>query len=75
MVPEVLVTGGGGGSLDGLAASLIRYLGSNGRGAGRPEPAVNEAAAASQWAARAMARMVRWAMAVSDALSRRISMT
>ncbi len=46
VVPEVLVTGGGGGSLDGLAASLIRYLG-NGRGAGRPEPVVNEAAAAA----------------------------
>ena len=30
IVPEVLVTGGGGGSLDGLAASLIRYLGGNG---------------------------------------------
>ena len=26
VVPEVLVTGGGGGSLDGLAAQLIRYL-------------------------------------------------
>ncbi len=47
VVPEVLVTGGGGGSLDGLAASLIRYLGSNGRGPGRPETVVNEAAAAS----------------------------
>ena len=34
VVPEVLVTGGGGGSLDGLAASLIRYLGSAGNGAG-----------------------------------------
>ncbi len=32
VVPEVLVTGGGGGSLDGLAASLIRYLGRNGNG-------------------------------------------
>lgn len=27
VVPEVLVTGGGGGSFDGLAASLMRYLG------------------------------------------------
>ena len=27
VVPEVLVTGGGGGSLDGLAATLMRYLG------------------------------------------------
>jgi uncharacterized membrane protein YqiK len=26
VVPEVLVAGGGGGSIDGLAASLIRYL-------------------------------------------------
>ena len=40
IVPEVLVTGGGGGSLDGLAASLIRYLGGNGGlGSGnRPAP-------------------------------------
>lgn len=27
VVPEVLVTGGGGGSFDGLAATLMRYLG------------------------------------------------
>lgn len=36
VVPEVLVTGGGGGSVDGLAATLMRYLGtgsSNGKGA------------------------------------------
>jgi uncharacterized membrane protein YqiK len=33
VVPEVLVTGGGGGSLDGLAATLIRYLGQNTAGA------------------------------------------
>ena len=26
MVPEVLVTGGGGGSLDGLAATLMRQF-------------------------------------------------
>src|SRR4051794_28363489 len=30
VVPEVLVTGGGGGSFDGLAATLMRYLGTNG---------------------------------------------
>jgi regulator of protease activity HflC (stomatin/prohibitin superfamily) len=34
VVPEVLVTGGGGGSFDGLAATLMRYLGTNGAGAG-----------------------------------------
>lgn len=33
VVPDVLVTGGGG-SLDGLAAQLIRYLGTNGAGNG-----------------------------------------
>ncbi len=40
VVPEVLVTGGGGGSLDGLAAQLIRYLGAgtNGKGSDRPAP-------------------------------------
>ena len=48
VVPEVLVTGGGG-SLDGLAAQLIRYLGGSGngssRGSGRaPAPASVEAA-------------------------------
>ncbi len=37
VVPEVLVTGGGGGSLDGLAASLIRYLG-NGAGKNSTTP-------------------------------------
>ncbi len=42
VVPEVLVTGGGGGSLDGLAASLIRYLGRNGN-----EAAVAPAAVAA----------------------------
>ena len=31
VVPDVLVTGGGGGSLDGLAAQLIRYLGTGRR--------------------------------------------
>ena len=44
VVPEVLVTGGGGGSLDGLAASLIRYLGRNGNGAA-PAPAAMSAVA------------------------------
>ena len=34
VVPEVLVTGGGGGSLDGLAATLMRTLGT-GNGGGR----------------------------------------
>ena len=44
VVPEVLVTGGGGGSFDGLAATLMRYLGTNGkrapgaRAAGLPTP-------------------------------------
>ena len=40
VVPEVLVTGGGG-SFDGLAATLMRYLGTNGSGNGKraPEPA------------------------------------
>ena len=45
VVPEVLVTGGGGGSLDGLAATLMRYLGtgaSNGKKA-PPPPAVGPA--------------------------------
>jgi len=38
VVPEVLVTGGGGGSLDGLAAQLIRYLsaGNNGKAPASP---------------------------------------
>ena len=36
VVPEVLVTGGGGGALDGLAATLMRTLGTgDGRGARR----------------------------------------
>jgi len=35
VVPDVLVTGGGGGSVDGLAGSLMRLLqGSNGKGNG-----------------------------------------
>ena len=34
VVPEVLVTGGGGGSFDGLAATLMRYLNTNGAGNG-----------------------------------------
>ena len=44
VVPEVLVTGGGGGSLDGLAAQLIRYL-SAGNGKVPALPASNGAAA------------------------------
>ncbi len=39
VVPEVLVTGGGGGSFDGLAATLMRYLGTNGKRAPEPAPA------------------------------------
>jgi regulator of protease activity HflC (stomatin/prohibitin superfamily) len=35
VVPEVLVTGGGGGSFDGLAATLMRYLANNGAGSGK----------------------------------------
>jgi uncharacterized membrane protein YqiK len=43
VVPEVLVAGGGGnGSLDGLAATLIRYLSRNGV---EPSPVVVEATA------------------------------
>jgi regulator of protease activity HflC (stomatin/prohibitin superfamily) len=40
VVPEVLVTGGGG-SVDGLAATLMRYLGTNGSENGKraPQPA------------------------------------
>jgi hypothetical protein len=40
VVPEVLVTGGGGGSLDGLAATLIRHLSNGGaaRGDGERPP-------------------------------------
>ncbi len=47
VVPEVLVTGGGG-SFDGLAATLMRYLGNYGAGNPRAatEPAATEAAAA-----------------------------
>ena len=37
VVPEVLVTGGGG-SFDGLAATLMRYLGTNGSGNGKHAP-------------------------------------
>ena len=35
VVPEVLVTGGGGGSFDGLAATLMRTLGAGGNGNGK----------------------------------------
>jgi hypothetical protein len=40
VVPEVLVAGGGGGSLDGLAATLMKSLsgGRNGAGTARPPP-------------------------------------
>jgi regulator of protease activity HflC (stomatin/prohibitin superfamily) len=38
VVPEVLVTGGGGGSFDGLAATLMRYLGTNGSDHGKRAP-------------------------------------
>ena len=38
VVPEVLVTGGGGGALDGLAATLMRTLGTNGNGRGAKLP-------------------------------------
>jgi regulator of protease activity HflC (stomatin/prohibitin superfamily) len=39
VVPEVLVAGGGGGSLDGLAATLIRYFGNgDANGAGPKSP-------------------------------------
>ena len=40
VVPDVLVTGGGG-SFEGLAAQLIRHFGANGdgRGNGRSQPA------------------------------------
>ncbi len=34
VVPEVLVTGGGGGSFDGLAATLMRTFGAGGNGSG-----------------------------------------
>jgi hypothetical protein len=33
-----LVTGGGGGSFDGLAATLMRYLGTNGSDHGKRAP-------------------------------------
>jgi hypothetical protein len=38
VVPEVLVTGGGGSPIDGLAATLMRYLG-NGHAPSAPTPA------------------------------------
>jgi Uncharacterized protein conserved in bacteria len=47
VVPEVLVTGGGGGSVDGLAASLIRYLGSSGNGTSASAPKAVERTSAS----------------------------
>jgi regulator of protease activity HflC (stomatin/prohibitin superfamily) len=42
VVPDVLVAGGGGGSLDGLAATLIKYLG-NGAAGGNGNNAAIEA--------------------------------
>jgi uncharacterized membrane protein YqiK len=36
VVPDVLVTGGGGGSLDGLAASIMRVLSGDGEDTGEP---------------------------------------
>ncbi len=47
VVPEVLVTGGGGGSLDGLAAQLIRYLGAGNNGKAPGLPAANGATPAA----------------------------
>ena len=44
VVPEVLVTGGGGGSLEGLAATLMRTLGT-GNGGGNARKAIDQAAA------------------------------
>jgi uncharacterized membrane protein YqiK len=49
VVPEVLVTGGGGGSFDGLAATLMRYFG-NGNGHA-PSPATPTEAASPAVAA------------------------
>jgi regulator of protease activity HflC (stomatin/prohibitin superfamily) len=43
VVPEVLVTGGGGGSFDGLAATLMRYLGT-GSANGKQAPSAPVAA-------------------------------
>ena len=43
VVPDVLVTGGGGGSLDGLAATLMRTLGT-GNGSGNARKAIDQAA-------------------------------
>ena len=49
VVPEVLVTGGGGGSFDGLAATLMRYLNANatGNGTTAKTPAVTAASVVS----------------------------
>jgi regulator of protease activity HflC (stomatin/prohibitin superfamily) len=58
IVPEVLVTGGGG-SVDGLAATLMRYLGNNGakpgNGAGPAEPTTPGAVTATPTALEAAA--------------------
>ena len=48
VVPEVLVTGGGGGSFDGLAATLMRYLGTNGPAPGKAARTRGPAARASR---------------------------
>jgi hypothetical protein len=48
VVPEVLVTGGGGGSFDGLAATLMRYLGTGANGHGKGAPAQPEPAATAE---------------------------
>ena len=44
VVPEVLVTGGGGGALDGLAATLMRTLGTA-NGGGNARKAIDQLAA------------------------------
>jgi hypothetical protein len=45
VVPEVLVTGGGSGSVDGLAATLMRYLGTGTTGNGKQPAAAAPAPA------------------------------
>ena len=48
VVPEVLVTGGGGGALDGLAATLMRTFGTgNGGAKGSPRAVVAAAVPAA----------------------------
>ena len=43
VMPEILVTGGGGSPLDGLAATLMRYLNNNAINAGDAVPALEPA--------------------------------